>query len=431
MRSRISAHNRAYASASVPGAPPLALTLALSLALTLALSVLATGCGRKTAEAADTTPVKLTVGTENIAIAHQGSVTNGPTISGSLDAALNATVRAQVAGSIISTSADIGQKVTKGETLGRIDGSALQDAFLSTRSAVASAQASYDVATRNLSRSRTLLQAGAIAPRDMESATAQEASARAALADARSRLSNASKNYENTRITAPFNGAVSVKSVSPGDVVQPGAALFTIVDPTTMRLQASVPSDQLSLVSVGTDVVFTVTGYPDRQFHGTVTRISPAADPTTRQVQIIVSVPNPGHTLVAGLYADGRLASSTRSGIVVPASAIDLRMQRPAAVRIHNGKVERVDVTLGMRDPTAETVEIASGVSAGDTLLVAAAQGITPGTPVLVQGPPADRSSGSAGAAIPATDAAAGSNASRANPNGSTQPATPPGRRGH
>ena len=67
--------------------------------------------------------------------------------------------------------------------------------------------------------------------------------------------------------------------------------------------------------------------------------------------------------------------------------AIDSRMQRPAVVRIHSGKVERVEVTLGMRDNHAETVQIASGVTAGDTLLVSAAQGITPATPVRVQPP--------------------------------------------
>lgn len=379
--------------------------LALTAATAVTAATLIAGCGRKSAQAAqaaDTQPQQLVVGTENVAIAHHGSVTNGPTISGSLDAALDATIRAQVAGSVVSTTADIGQVVTRGQTLGRIDASALQDAFLSARSGVASAQASYDVAARNLARSRTLLQAGAIAQRDLESSSTQESGARAALADARSRLATASKNFENTRITAPFRGIVSVKSVSPGDVVQPGAALFTVVDPSTMRLEASVPSDQLSLVRVGTDVVFTVTGYPGREFHGTVSRISPAADPTTRQVQIIVSVPNPGHSLVAGLYADGRLSSSTRNGIVVPASAIDLRMQRPAVVRVRGGKVEHVDVTLGMRDPTAETVEIASGVNVGDTLLVAAAQGITPGTPVRVQAPPTDRGVGTAGTPLPA-----------------------------
>ncbi len=350
---------------------------------------LVTGCKRQAAQAADTTQ-QLVVGTENITIARAGSVTNGPAISGSLDAALDATVRAQVAGSIVATSADVGQTVSKGQTLGRIDASGLQDAYLSAKSAVSSAQSNYAVAQRNLQRSQTLLQAGAIAQRDLETAQTQASSAAAALEDAKSRLATASKNFDNTRISAPFSGIVSQKSVSPGDVVQPGAALFTVVDPSTMRLVAAVPSDQLSMVRVGTDVTFSVTGYGGRDFHGTVTRISPSVDPTTRQVQIIVSIPNRGNTLIAGLYADGRISSRTQQGIIVPTSAVDTRMQRPAVSKIVGGKVSHTEVTLGMRDPNAETVQIMSGVTAGDTLLVGAAQGITPGTPVRVQAPPSD-----------------------------------------
>lgn len=364
--------------------------------LALATLTLATGCKRKTAEAADVAQ-QLVVGAENITIARHGSVTNGPAISGSLDAELNATVRAQVAGSIVATSADVGQSVKKGQTLGRIDASGLQDAYLSAKSAVSSAETSNAIAQRNLQRSQTLLQAGAIAQRDLETAQTQASGAQAALEDARSRLATASKNFDNTRISAPFDGIVSQKSVGAGDVVQPGTALFTIVDPSTMRLIASVPSDQLSMLRVGTDVTFTVTGYVGQEFQGKVTRVSPSVDPTTRQVQIIASIPNKGGTLITGLFADGRISSRTQEGIVVPISAVDTRLQRPAVARIKDGKVTRVDVTLGMRDPTAETIQIVNGVSAGDTLLVGAAQGITAGTPIRVQSPPSDANVPAAG----------------------------------
>lgn len=365
--------------------------------LALGTLVLATGCKRKTAEAADTVQ-QLVVGTENIAIARNGSVTNGPAISGSLDAELDATVRAQIAGAILSTDAEVGQRVRKGQTLGRIDAGGLQDTYLSAKSAVSSAQANAAVAQRNLQRSQTLLQAGAIAQRDLETAQTQSTSAQAALEDAKARLATAQKNLDNTRIAAPFDGIVSQRSVSAGDVVQPGGALFTVVDPSTMRLVAAVPSEQLSMVRVGTDVTFMISGYAEQEFHGKVTHVSPSVDPTTRQVQVIVSIPNKGGTLITGLYANGRISSQTQDGIVVPAGAVDTRMQRPAVVEVKDGKVSRVDVTLGMRDPTTETVQITNGVSVGDTLLVGPAQGITPGTPIRVQAPPSDANVPRAGA---------------------------------
>lgn len=360
-----------------------------TLALAASVAVSLTGC-KKTADEKDAAVPPTIVGTENIVVASNGVVTTGPTLSGTLTAELNATIRAQVSGSVLSTSAEQGQRVSKGQLLGRLDAAALRESFMSAKSAVASAQTGLDIATRDLQRQETLLKAGAIAPRDLEAAQRTHTSAQAQLEAARAQLANASKNLENTNILAPFAGVVSEKSVSAGDVVQPGTALFTVVDPSTMRLDASVASNQLASVKVGTDVVFSVNGYPGREFHGRITRVSPSVDPTTRQVAITATVPNAGNTLVAGLYAEGRLSSVSQRGIVVPMSAVDTRMQRPAIVRIRNGKVERADVQLGVHDANTETVQIVSGVNVGDTLLVAAAQAITAGTAVKVQAAPAD-----------------------------------------
>jgi len=362
-----------------------------SLLLAGATFLCLNACSRGNADSAsDTAAGQMVIGAENIAIAKQGSVTSGPAISGTLTPALQATARAQVSGSVISTNTDVGRTVRRGQLLGEIDASAIRDAYSSAKSSVASAQNAYNTATHDLQRNQTLLSAGAIAPRDLETAQQTYANAQASLENAKAQLANTQKNLDNTRITAPFNGIVSQRSVSAGDVVQPGTPLFTVVDPSSMELDASVSSDQLGDVHVGTEVSFTVTGYPNRNFVGKVIRVSPVVDPSTRQVAIAIAIPNATHALVAGLYADGRLSSRTQTGVIVPLQAIDARMQRPAVDRIHNGKVEHVEVTLGMRDDHAETVQITSGVTTGDTLLVAAAQGITPGTPVRVQPQPPD-----------------------------------------
>lgn len=367
--------------AAIPAAALMAGTLSLSMS----------GCSRHNAAAADSVQ-QMVIGPENIAVATEGDVTNGPTVSGTLTPALQATIRAQVSGSVLSTNADVGQSVSKGQMLGQLDASAIRDAYYSAKSGVTSAQNAYDLASRDLQRSQTLLKAGAIAQRDLESSQQTFNNASATLENAKAQLANAQKNLDNTRITAPFSGAISQRSVSAGDVVQPGTALFTVVDPSSMRLDASVPSDQLSQVHVGAPVVFTVTGYPGRTFQGTVTRISPAADPTTRQVAITVSIPNATHTLVAGLYADGRLTTRMQHGVVVPQAAIDTRLQRPAVLILKGGHVQRADVTLGIRDDHAGLYQVAGGVSPGDTLLVGGAQGITPGTAVRVQSTLANQS---------------------------------------
>ncbi len=339
------------------------------------------------ADAADAKNAAMTIGTENIAIVTLGEVMSGPTLSGALMPEREASVRAQVGGSVLQTYAEQGQRVRAGQLLAQIDASGLQDAFLSARSGVTSARNTADVASRELARSEKLLAAGAIAERDMEQTRRASIAANAGLADARARLANAQKQLSNTRITAPISGVVSERQVSAGDVVQPGGAMFTVVDPSSMRLEASIPAEQLDQVRVGVPVSFTVNGYPGRTLTGRVTRINPVADPATRQVRIIASIPNTSGALVGGLFATGRLASETKSGLIAPVSAIDQRSTVPAVMRIKQGKVERVPVQLGLRDEGAEKVQITTGVQAGDTLLLGAAQGISSGTLIKVSAP--------------------------------------------
>ena len=157
-----------------------------------------------------------------------------------------------------------------------------------------------------------------------------------------------------------------------------------------MRLEAAVPAEQLGAIRIGARVKFSVNGYGDRKFVGTVTRINPTADPVTRQVRVYATIPNEargGVALVGGLFAEGRIASSSRIGLVAPSGAVDQRGVAPQVVRVKNGRVEHVTVELGLHDKVAELFEIRAGLSAGDTLLVGAAQGINVGTPVRVSEP--------------------------------------------
>ncbi|HSB55333.1 MAG TPA: efflux RND transporter periplasmic adaptor subunit, partial [Gemmatimonadales bacterium] len=162
----------------------------------------------------------------------------------------------------------------------------------------------------------------------------------------------------------------------------------------------TVPADQLEGLKVGTSVSFAVAGVGDLE--GRITRINPAVDPATRQVRLTVGVPNTGGRLLAGLFADGRVATSTRKSIVAPSGAVDRRGIRPFVVRLKSGRVERVEVQLGLIDEAHEQMEIQSGLAPGDTLLLGGARGLSPGTVVRV-GSPAELT-GSQAATVPAKE---------------------------
>jgi len=341
-------------------------------------------CGKKE-EPKPAAAAPVVLGPENLAVARDTILQSGPTISGALAAEREADVRAEVGGSIVSMSAEQGQKVAAGAVLARIDDTAVRDQYLSARAAVRTAEENLQVARRNTERTERLAQAGAIADRDLEQARASATNATGMLADARARLATAEKQLARTTIRAPFAGIVSERKSSAGDVVQPGTQLFTVIDPASMRLEAGVPADQLGAVRVGSAVTFTVNGFPDRTFEGRIQRMNPSVDPATGQVRIYVSIPNAGRTLVAGLFAQGRVATESKQALAVPATAVDQRGTSPAVLRLRASRVERVTVATGLHDQVAELLEITSGLAAGDTVLLGSAQGLSGGTVVRVR----------------------------------------------
>jgi membrane fusion protein (multidrug efflux system) len=358
----------------------------LALAALAALG-LAAGCRQDPdANAEQPTGSVTLLSPESVVVLDSVTLKSGPAISGTLAAEREARVRAQVGGTVTATYPEQGQRVARGAVLARIDDQAVRDAYLSAKSQVASAELAQRVAKRNLERSETLARAGAIADRDLETATWNASNADAQLADARARLASAEQELQYTTVRAPFAGVVSERSASAGDVVQTGGALYTIIDPASLRFDGTVPAEQVGQLERGAPVEFSVSGYPGRVFTGKIDRINPAADPATRQVRVYVAVPNADQRLVAGLYAEGRVGTAVRRAVVAPASAVDQRGVTPTVLRIRQGKVEQVNVQLGVRDEADDRVELRAGVAAGDTLLLGNAAGVLPGAAVRVTG---------------------------------------------
>lgn len=373
LRGMVPMHSRSFRAAGVA-----------ALALSLTLSACGGGDASAT-PAADA--ITVNVGPEGVAVAAQTMLSVGPLLSGSLVAERTAQIRAEVSGAVLAVNVDPGAVVTKGTSLGKIDDRAIQDAYLGARSGFTAAQTAADLAARELSRAERLHAAGALADRDLENARRADLSARSMLDDARARLSQAEKARDAANVLAPYDGVVSERYVNPGDIVNPGAPLFAVVDPSTMRLEAAVPASELASLRIGAPVRFSVTGYPGRTFEGRISSINPQADPQTRQVRLFIRIPNQGQRLVAGLFAEGRVASESRETLTVPAQAVDERGLQPQVIRLKGGVTERIAVQLGVRDGATDRVEITSGIAAGDTVLVGAALGITVGSRVKVSAP--------------------------------------------
>ncbi|MDP2343480.1 MAG: efflux RND transporter periplasmic adaptor subunit [Deltaproteobacteria bacterium] len=344
------------------------------------------GCPRQAPESDKAEPLVI-VSADNLVTVTRERIERGPALSGSLEAREKAVLRAEIGGSVVDVDAELGDPTRPGQVLARIEAKSLREALSSSWAAVVSAQEEAALARRQLDRSARLAAAGAIARHDQEVAAAALAAASARLEDTRARWALARQQLDTATVRAPFAGVVSERAVNAGDVVAPGTVLFSIIDPSTMRLTAQVSSEAVGELAKGKRVSFNVRGYPEQVFTGTIARIAPAADEATRQIKVLVELPNPGHQLIAGLFAEGRVAVDAHDALVVPLDAVDLTGATPTVMRIEQDDggeavVDEVTVATGLIDERSERVEILSGVRAGDRLLIGAARSLAPGTRV-------------------------------------------------
>jgi RND family efflux transporter MFP subunit len=148
-----------------------------------------------------------------------------------------------------------------------------------------------------------------------------------------------------------------------------------------------VPVELAAAVRAGQPVEFTLSADPGRTFRGTVARVDPMADPGTRQVGVTLRLPNADGALIGGLYASGRvLTGQTRTAVAVPAAAIRTAGTESFVWVVKDGKAERRVVTLGERDDARGLMAIASGLTAGEQVVVVPGE-IEAGARVVVRAP--------------------------------------------
>ena len=346
------------------------------------LLVIPIACNREEPE--PVAPPVARVEKASVAVATMRLMTSEPRLSGTLQPQQTATILAETGGTVVSVSVAEGQRVTPGMALARISDQAAAESLRSAQVAVQSAETALAVARRDAERTSRLAAAGALATRDAEVARSQVATAESQLGLARSQLATARERVGNQNIVASTSGIVAEKNVSAGDVVQPGGALFTVVDLSTLQLEAAVSADALGQIEPGTPVDLEVRGHPGQTFRGSISRIAPNVDASTGQVRIYVSLNNEGRRLVGGLFAEGRVKSQSRQSLAIPIDALDESGSAPTVIRVRNGMTERVTVQLGIRNEAEGFVEIVGGLAAGDQVLVGPARTMTPGTRVQV-----------------------------------------------
>jgi RND family efflux transporter MFP subunit len=345
----------------------------------LAASALAmAGCKPSSAPPAKAAPLPVAV---QVVTAGRGPITRSITLPGEIKAYQQATLYAKVAGYLKTIAVDKGDAVNAGALLAEIEVPELLADRARYLAEVAVAELDYKRENESRIKAPDL-----VTPQSVDNAKA--------------RLDIAKANLERTdtllgfaKITAPFSGIVTRRLVDRGAFIPAAttgstpqsAALLTIADFSTIRLQVAVPELESSFIATGEPVSFTVDGLPGRSFDGKITRFSYALDEGSKTMLAEIEVPNPKLELRPGMYARVKISIERKAeALVVPVDALVSEKAGASVFLLSEGKARKVRVQTGFNDGT--NAEIVSGVSGGQPLILVGKRALADGQAVQVGG---------------------------------------------
>lgn len=392
----------------------------LGIGLLLPLFLLPVGCVREPqgqaqpqspdAEQLDQPPLV------DVAIAQAPLDRNALSYTGTTTPLQTVSVRSRTEGQLLSLTADVGEVVSQGTLLARLDGDLIQIEIQEAQAELAARQFEVEQARAELSEARAqveqanaaLKQAQADANRFAQlaaagAATVQTAEVAATERDTAVQVLKATQEQVNNRqraiaslerrvavqqaviaqaleratyarIAAPLTGVVLARSAEPGDVIQPGQTLLEIGDLSAIHVVIQVSDRDLNQFVQGQAVQVQLDAFAQQTFRGEVTQISPVADAAARLVPVEVTIPNPGGRIGSGLLARVSVATVEQQTIRIPETAVGLAASGEEAVIFVPGnneaetRLEARPVQLGKRDNGQ--VEILSGLRAGEAFVV-------------------------------------------------------------
>jgi membrane fusion protein, multidrug efflux system len=342
-----------------------------NLLILLALSVLVAACEKAAGTPSASTPAAppLLLAAEDVHTVHNSALSSGPAITGSVQPERRADLRSDVQAIVLRVLKENGDAVKKGDLLVQLDDTAIRDGLASAEATSRSATQALDQAGRQFERMKTLRASGMASAQALDDAEGKRNGAQSDVESAKARVVLARQQLQRTEVRAPFDGVVTERKVSPGDTAQIGKELLKVIDPNSLRFEAMVSADNVGEVKAGQPVHFRVNGYGDQEFTGKVRRVSPAANVTTRQVEVLVDFVGDKQPKLSGLYAEGRLETESKTSLTIPATAVVRDGDKASAFRVKDNKLQKVPLALAERDARSGDYVVAGGLSEGDQVI--------------------------------------------------------------
>lgn len=294
------------------------------------------------------------------------------TVSGIVTAENTAIVSTRIMGYVEKVYVKPGDKVSKGQLLVTINNTDIMARKSQAQAALAEAQAAATNAERDYERYGRLYEQNSVSKKELENMELHRTSIRSKVQMAGEALKEVSNMLTYTRITAPFTGVVTQKTIDEGSMASPGAPLLTIEQTGQLNVSISVPEHLIASVKTGEEATVEIKAL-NRSFTGTISEVSPSATMTGGQYAAKITIPaTQMQALKSGMTASVKLhtaqAPPGSRSLTVEKSSIVHREQLTGVYVVSGDNVAllrwiRTGKDLGSR------VEALSGISAGDRIV--------------------------------------------------------------
>jgi RND family efflux transporter MFP subunit len=310
-------------------------------------------------------------------------------LTGALRAVDISSVKARVAAEVREISVREGDTVHAGHIVARMDVTEFQARVDQARGTLNAARAQLDIATKNRDNNRTLVEKGFISKNAFDNSASQYASAEANVEAAKGALDVVQKLVNDTVIRSPITGVVAMRYVQAGEKVSADNKLLDIVNLQKMELEAAVPTNDITNVSMGQRVTLRIEGLP-QTIEGKVVRINPATQSGSRSVLVYVQITNPQNQLRSGMFAEAQLIVKTKAGVLaLPQNAIRKDGNGAYVYVVEADVLARKTVTIGMSGRSGDDymTEVLSGIDFGTQVISTDMGSLQPGTHVRINAP--------------------------------------------
>ncbi|NJP08501.1 MAG: efflux RND transporter periplasmic adaptor subunit [Leptolyngbyaceae cyanobacterium RU_5_1] len=339
------------------------------LAALASLSLALVGCGSLPKSGAEAQPQRRGQreegsATVNVAIARTALLQQDQSYTGTTQPYRQVSLRSQVEGQLVDLTVDVGDRVTQGQTLARLDDKVLATSVIEAEAEVAARESEVAQTRTEVSNARTqvedarlklqqaqsdlaryeqLSREGAIPEQQVTNARTTVGTALQALRSAQEQVRTqqqavsaaerrviaqraiAAREEERQSysvLTSPVNGFVLERVTEPGNLAQPGNEILKLGDFSQVKVSVQVSERELGTIRVRQPVQVRLDAFPNQRLNGRVSRVSPAADPTARLIPVEVTLPNPDSKIGSGLLARVSFTQQALQRVVVPEAAL-------------------------------------------------------------------------------------------------------------